>query len=81
METGIGWPLGLILFDLWMCVWQVLNHKLPRLWRYHAVHHADREVHASTALRLHADEIILLPPSGLSCVVRAAVCLDLQGGS
>jgi len=53
------WPIGLILFDAWMYGWHVLNHKVPLLWRFHAVHHADREMDASTALRFHTGEIVL----------------------
>jgi sterol desaturase/sphingolipid hydroxylase (fatty acid hydroxylase superfamily) len=55
----IGWPVALVLFDAWMYVWHVLNHKVPLLWRFHSVHHADREVDASTALRFHTGEIVL----------------------
>jgi len=53
------WPVGLVLFDAWMYGWHVLNHKLPLLWRFHAVHHADREMDASSAMRFHTGEIIL----------------------
>ena len=55
----IAWPLGLVLFDAWMYVWHVLNHKTPLLWRFHAVHHADRELDASSAMRFHTGEIVL----------------------
>ena len=55
----ITWPLGLILFDAWMYTWHVLNHKVPLLWRFHAVHHSDRELDASSALRFHTGEIVL----------------------
>jgi sterol desaturase/sphingolipid hydroxylase (fatty acid hydroxylase superfamily) len=41
-----------------MYVWHVLNHKISFLWRFHAVHHADKEVDASTALRFHTGEIV-----------------------
>ncbi len=70
----VAWPVGLILFDAWMYVWHVLNHKVPLLWRFHAVHHSDRELDASSALRFHTGEIVLsgctrlavLPLIGLS---------------
>jgi len=55
----IAWPVGLILFDAWMYTWHVLNHKVPLLWRFHAVHHADREMDASSAVRFHTVEIVL----------------------
>lgn len=74
LPVWLTWVLGLVLFDAWMYGWHVLNHKLPFLWRFHAVHHADRELDASSALRFHTGEIVLsgsarlvvLPVIGLS---------------
>jgi len=57
--TWLNWVAALVLFDAWMYVWHVLNHKVPVLWRFHSVHHADREVDASSALRFHTGEIVL----------------------
>ncbi len=59
------WPawgrfgIGLLLFDLWMYLWHRLNHNVPFLWRFHAVHHSDRELDATSAVRFHTGEIIL----------------------
>jgi len=59
------WPLwmrfviGLVLIDLWMYLWHRLNHNVPFLWRFHAVHHADRELDATSAVRFHTGELIL----------------------
>jgi len=59
------WPvwvrfvIGLVLIDLWMYLWHRLNHHVPFLWRFHAVHHADREMDATSAVRFHTGEIIL----------------------
>lgn len=59
------WPvwvrfgIGLLLFDLWMYVWHRLNHQVAFLWWFHAVHHADRELDATSAVRFHTGEIIL----------------------
>ncbi len=55
----IAWPMALILFDAWMYTWHRLNHRVPFLWRFHAVHHADREMDASSALRFHTGEMAL----------------------
>jgi len=55
----VEWLLALVLFDLWMYVWHVLNHKVPVLWRFHAVHHADRELDATSAVRFHTGEVVL----------------------
>ncbi len=52
--------VGAILFlDYTLYVWHRLTHRVPLLWRFHQVHHIDREMDASTALRFHFGEITL----------------------
>ncbi|MEX2670987.1 MAG: sterol desaturase family protein [Phycisphaeraceae bacterium] len=68
----LAWVVGLVLFDAWMYGWHVLNHRVPLLWRFHAVHHADREMNVSSAVRFHTGEIVL------SSLARLAV-LPLLG--
>jgi sterol desaturase/sphingolipid hydroxylase (fatty acid hydroxylase superfamily) len=63
---------GLVLFDAWMYAWHRLNHAVPLLWRFHAVHHADAEMDATSGLRFHTGEIVL------SSLARLAV-LPLLG--
>ena len=42
--------------------WHVATHKVPFLWRFHRVHHVDRDMDASTAIRFHPiDMLISLP--------------------
>ena len=36
-----------------------MTHKIPILWRLHKVHHSDRDLDASSALRFHPLEIML----------------------
>ncbi len=51
--------LGIILLDM-MIYWQhVISHKWPILWRFHKVHHTDRDIDVTTALRFHPIEIVL----------------------
>lgn len=78
--------LGFLLFDLWMYGWHYANHNIPFLWRFHRVHHADRMVDATTALRFHFGEITLssilrffvIPLIGLSWtqLVIYEICLE-----
>ncbi len=72
MPAWLNWTLAIVLFDLWMYLWHVANHKTPILWRFHQVHHADRELDATSALRFHTGEIVL------SSITRLAV-LPLLG--
>ncbi len=55
----VRFAIGLLLFDLWMYVWHRLNHQVPFLRRFHAVHHSDRELDATSAVRFHTGEILL----------------------
>lgn len=64
--------LAVFIFDLWQYTWHRLNHRVGFLWRFHAVHHSDREMDATSGLRFHTGEIIL------SGAVRLAV-LPLLG--
>ncbi|HUP60414.1 MAG TPA: sterol desaturase family protein [Thermoanaerobaculia bacterium] len=51
--------LAVILLDYTLWIWHWLNHVVPVLWRFHLVHHVDRDLDASTALRFHFGELIL----------------------
>jgi sterol desaturase/sphingolipid hydroxylase (fatty acid hydroxylase superfamily) len=61
----VDWPfwlevvIAVALLDLAIYAQHVLTHRIPVLWRLHQVHHADREVDVSTALRFHPVEMIL----------------------
>lgn len=54
--------LALLLLDYTLYVWHVLTHRVPWLWRLHVVHHVDRDLDASTALRFHAAELAASVP-------------------
>lgn len=50
---------GLLLLDYTLYVWHVLTHKVPLLWRFHKVHHADLDLDASTGIRFHFGEMLI----------------------
>ena len=51
--------LAVIVLDM-MIYWQhVAFHRIPSLWRLHKVHHADRDLDASSGLRFHPVEIVI----------------------
>ena len=54
--------IAVIGLDYTIYIWHVLTHKVPFLWRFHLVHHIDRELSASTAMRFHAGEMLLSIP-------------------
>jgi sterol desaturase/sphingolipid hydroxylase (fatty acid hydroxylase superfamily) len=50
---------AVLLLDYTLYLWHRLTHRVPLLWRFHQVHHLDREMDASTGLRFHFGEILL----------------------
>ncbi|MEP0548865.1 MAG: sterol desaturase family protein [Rhodothermales bacterium] len=57
-----GWAhlIGaVLLFDVWTYTWHRLNHRVPFLWRFHRLHHADAEMDVTTASRFHVGELAL----------------------
>ena len=52
--------IGAILFlDFAIWLQHLITHKIPILWRLHRVHHADRDIDVTTAIRFHPVEIAL----------------------
>lgn len=69
-----GWPAiiaALLALDLIVWAQHWAFHHVPWLWRLHRVHHADRDLDATTALRFHPLEI------ALSVLIKAASVLAL----
>ncbi|MGQ0611833.1 MAG: sterol desaturase family protein [Paracoccaceae bacterium] len=60
----VDWPLwaevilAILLFDLAIWTQHLVTHKVPILWRFHRMHHADRDMDVTTALRFHPVEIL-----------------------
>ena len=61
----IDWPywleavLAILFFDFAIWAQHLITHKVPLLWRLHRVHHADRDIDVTTAIRFHPVEIAL----------------------
>ena len=57
-----GWPglaLDLLLLDFLIYWWHRANHRWPLLWRFHLVHHLDRTLDSTSALRFHFGEVLI----------------------
>ncbi len=75
--NNVSWPvwievaIALIVLDLaiWFQHW--VSHHVPIFWRLHKVHHADRDIDVTTAVRFHPVEI------GLSMVWKIVVVVPL----
>ncbi|HKK35136.1 MAG TPA: sterol desaturase family protein [Paracoccaceae bacterium] len=55
----LAFLVSLLALDLAIWAQHLVFHKVPLLWRLHRVHHADRDVDVSTAIRFHPVEIAL----------------------
>ena len=48
----------IVILDIWTYWWHRLNHIIPFLWRFHKVHHSDKEMDVTSANRFHTIEIL-----------------------
>jgi sterol desaturase/sphingolipid hydroxylase (fatty acid hydroxylase superfamily) len=61
----VDWPywlnlvIALLVLDLAIWAQHLASHKVPLFWRLHQVHHADRDIDVTTAVRFHPIEIAL----------------------
>jgi sterol desaturase/sphingolipid hydroxylase (fatty acid hydroxylase superfamily) len=55
----VRFALGFLLLDYTLYLWHRLNHHVPFLWRFHAVHHVDLDLDSTTGLRFHFGELTL----------------------
>jgi sterol desaturase/sphingolipid hydroxylase (fatty acid hydroxylase superfamily) len=64
----VQWPrwvetlVAIVLLDYTLWWWHWANHRIPFFWRFHLVHHVDRDLDVSTALRFHFGELALSVP-------------------
>jgi len=67
MPVALRWILAILLLDCWQYWWHRINHRVRFLWRFHSIHHSDREMDASSGVRFHTGEIVM------SMIARLAV--------
>ena len=53
------WIAVIFLLDAWTYAWHRLNHTVAFFWRFHRLHHSDRQMDVTTANRFHFGEITL----------------------
>ena len=66
-----GLALDILILDVLIYWWHRANHEIAFLWRFHEVHHLDRFLDTTSALRFHFGEV------ALSALARAAVIVIL----
>ena len=61
----VAWPwlveaaIAFLILDFAVWLQHLAMHRYPLLWRMHAVHHSDRDLDVTTALRFHPFELIV----------------------
>jgi sterol desaturase/sphingolipid hydroxylase (fatty acid hydroxylase superfamily) len=71
-----GWIrafVSIVALDYTLYFWHILVHRVPILWRFHAVHHVDRDLDASTAVRFHFGELALSVPWRAAQIIAIGV--------
>lgn len=63
--------LGIVLLDFAVYAQHVASHKIPFFWRFHKVHHVDRDIDVTTGIRFHPLESII------SMIYKCAIILLL----
>ncbi len=61
--------LTVILLDMTIYIQHLVFHRIPILWRFHRMHHADQDIDLTTGSRFHPVEIILSLWIKIVCVM------------
>ncbi|GAC1490382.1 MAG: sterol desaturase family protein [Vulcanimicrobiaceae bacterium] len=69
--SGLRAIVAVAALDYALYGWHVMLHRVPLLWRFHIVHHVDRDCDVTTAARIHGVEL------AFSAAYRVAVVLAL----
>lgn len=59
MPVWIAGLVSIVALDFAVWLSHLLSHKIPLFWRFHRMHHSDRDIDVSTAIRFHPIEIIV----------------------
>ena len=68
LPAGLAFLFAFVLLDMSIYFQHVLSHRVPVFWRFHRVHHADRDVDVTTGVRFHPVEMLLSMLYKLACV-------------
>lgn len=63
--------MAVVALDYTLYWWHVATHRVPWLWSLHKVHHCDRDMDATTALRFHAVDLLVSAPVRVGQVLVA----------
>ncbi|MGH9465353.1 MAG: sterol desaturase family protein [Thermoanaerobaculia bacterium] len=67
------WPLEVAVLDLLVYFLHRAYHRAPLLWRFHSVHHSDRDLDVSSASRFHLGEVAVSGAAKLGAVALLGI--------
>lgn len=70
-----GLILDLLILDLWTYAWHRANHEWPPLWRFHRVHHLDRFLDTTSAVRFHPGEVLISALARAPLIIAADISI------
>lgn len=73
LDLWLWLAIDLLLLDLWTYWWHRANHRWPLLWRFHRVHHLDRFLDATSAVRFHPGEVLISALARAPLIVLADI--------
>lgn len=77
-RPDLGWAglvFDLLLLDLWTYAWHRANHEWPLLWRFHRVHHLDRFLDTTSAVRFHPGEVLISALARAPLIIVADIAI------
>lgn len=57
LPAWLEFVAAILILDFAIWLQHLITHKVPLFWRFHRVHHADRDMDVTTAIRFHPVEI------------------------
>jgi len=59
LPSAVSTVVAILLLDYSLWHWHRVNHRVAFFWRFHLVHHMDRDLDATTGIRFHFGEMAL----------------------
>lgn len=72
-DDPFKWIVSFVAFDFAVYAWHFLGHKSYQLWRFHKIHHSDKNLHVSTGLQFHVFDQLLEVVFKCCCMVVIGV--------
>lgn len=73
LPLWVGLAIDFLMLDLWAYAWHRANHAWPLLWRFHRVHHLDRFLDTTSAVRFHPGEVLISALARTPLIVAADI--------